>query len=327
MRPSRQPISRRAFLGGSAAAGLAAAGWCAANTTLAPTADSFLDDHVHLTHPWYGREHGPITASALLDWMDSSGIARAFVLPLVSPEAFWYPITTDFVLKETARHRDRLLPFCAIDPRTLVTHLTSRREVVDMLNRYIDAGAIGFGEHKCRLPMADPLNMQLYEACAEARLPVLFHLDNKSLMDEPGLPGLEKVLKTFPDLVMIGHAKGWWASIAGNLTQDDLHVGYPKGPVAPGGAVDRLMEKYPNLYGDLSSGGAWAMLRDPQFGREFLLRRSDRLLWGTDWYDLAQRGFQQFDLFTRFELPQGVSAKIAHGNAERLFNLSTGVRS
>jgi len=27
-------------------------------------------------------------------------------------------------------------------------------------------------------------------ACVEAKLPVLFHLDNMSMMDKPGLPGL-----------------------------------------------------------------------------------------------------------------------------------------
>jgi predicted TIM-barrel fold metal-dependent hydrolase len=164
--------------------------------------------------------------------------------------------------------------------------------------------------------------MRLYEACCEMKFPILFHLDNRSLMDKPGLPGLEQVLKTFPDLVMIGHAKGWWASIAGNLTQGDLHVGYPKGPVTPGGALDALMDKYPNLYGDLSSGGAWAMLRDEQFGRGFLLRRADRLLWGTDRYDLKQSDFDQFTLLQRFDLPEEAATKIARGNAQRLFGLA-----
>lgn len=320
----RKPVSRRSFVGSSAAvltAGLFPA-HSGASSKSHKVPGGFIDDHVHLTHPWYGSAHGPITPSTLLRWMDAHDIAQSFVLPLVSPEAFWYPISTDFVLKETAPHRDRLLPFCAIDPRTAGTHLTTSRQVVDMLKRYVDAGAIGFGEHKCRLPIDDPLNMRLYEACAELRLPVLFHLDNMSLMDRPGLPGLEGVLKAFPGLAMIGHAKGWWASLAGGLTQDDLHVGYPKGPVAPGGAIDRLMDKYPNLYGDLSSGGAWAILRDPEFGQAFLTRRADRLLWGTDWYDLAQQDIPQFDLMDRFDLPRQVVAKIARGNAERLFGLA-----
>ena len=110
-----------------------------------------IDCHVHLTHGWYAQERGAITATHLLHWMDEHAIARAVVLPLVSPEAFWYPVTTDHVLAATAPHRDRLIPFCAIDPRTLQTHLPSQQEMIDLLRRYVDAGARGFGEHKPRL--------------------------------------------------------------------------------------------------------------------------------------------------------------------------------
>jgi len=325
MSHTRRPISRRQFVASAAAAGLAGAflrGDAKAEPTEARSPpEGYIDDHIHLTHPWYGREHGPITAPMLLRWMDANNITQAFIHPLVSPEAFWFPISTDFVLQQTKPYRDRLLPFCDIDPRRLATHLTSKKLVVDMLKRYVDAGAIGCGEHKCMVPVDDPLHMKLYEACVEVKLPILFHLDNKSMMDKPGLPGLDKVLTTFPELVMIGHAKGWWASISGNLTQADLHAPTPTTPVAPGGALDALMDKHPNLYGDLSSGGAAAMFRDPAFGRQFLIRRADRLLWGTDWYDLRQKSFQQFDLFTRFKLPEDVVAKISRENARRLFGL------
>jgi predicted TIM-barrel fold metal-dependent hydrolase len=165
--------------------------------------------------------------------------------------------------------------------------------------------------------------MRLYEACSEVKMPLLFHLDNYANMDAPGLPGLGKVLAAFPELVFIGHGKGWWASIAGGISQADLQVGYPRGPVAPGGAIERLMDAHPNLYGDLSSSGAHAILRDPKFGREFLLRRTDRLLFGTDYYDPAtQTEFAQFDLFRQFELPADAVEAISRKNAQRLFNLA-----
>ena len=110
-----------------------------------------------------------------------------------------------------------------------------------MLRRYIDAGAKGFGEHKPQLAIDDPNSMRLYEACAEVDIPVLFHLDNQANFDVPGLPGLTRVLKAFPKLVMIGHGKGWWASISNGLRQEDLHVGFPRGPVVPGGAFRRTV--------------------------------------------------------------------------------------
>ena len=283
-----------------------------------PTSDGLFDIHTHLTHAWYGPRRGPVTADHLLRWMDSHGIGRAVILPLVSPEAFWYPVATDHVLRETAPYRDRLIPFCAVDPRTLQTHLTSDADVQSVLSRFRDAGARGFGEHKAKLPIDDPLNMRLYHACQEVGLPLLFHLDNAANTDRPGLPGLERVLQTFPDLVMIGHGKGWWASIAGGIQQQDLHVGYPKGPVTAGGALSRLLSRYPNLYGDLSSSGAHALLRDETFGAEFLDQHARQLLFGTDYYDLQQVEFLQFELFDRLGASPAVRHLVGSANAERL---------
>jgi uncharacterized protein len=156
----------RWMVGGSMAVSLPTSWTLQAETTSAVKGDLW-DVHVHLTHAWYGEKHGPLTAEHLLRWMDAHGIARACVLPLVSPEAFWYPISTDDVLQQTKPYRDRLIPFCAIDPRTLETHLSGDRDVVDMLSRYRDAGARGFGEHKPRLAIDDPSSMRLYAACAE----------------------------------------------------------------------------------------------------------------------------------------------------------------
>ena len=117
---------------------------------------------------------------------------------------------------------------------------------------------------------------------------------------------------------MIGHGKGWWASISGGLQQSDLHVGYPPGPVAPGGTIDALMEKHSNLYGDLSSSGAHAVFRDPEFGQNFLIRRAERLLFGTDYYDLSQGAFKQFELFREFKVSDETRARISGENARRL---------
>jgi predicted TIM-barrel fold metal-dependent hydrolase len=277
----------------------------------------YFDIHTHVGRVWNKNE--ALSAEVLLRWMDAHDIAQAAVLPLVSPEASSYPISTDDVLAATAPHRDRLIPFCSVDPRT--SYAGGHQGLVAMLQAYVEAGAKGFGEHKPGVPIDDPRNMALYAACAELRLPVLFHLDNLRNMDAPGLPGLEKVLKTFPTGVFIGHGPGWWASIAGNTTQADLG-GYPRGPVAPGGAIDRLMQLYPNLYGDLSAGsGVGAIRRDPEFGRQFLIRRADRLLFGSDFLAPGQ-DVPQLEFFGQVELPTDVQEKIFRGNARRLLGIA-----
>jgi predicted TIM-barrel fold metal-dependent hydrolase len=213
-----------------------------------------------------------------------------------------------------------LIPFCSIDPRT--SYSGGKKGLVGILKRYVEEGARGFGEHKPGVKIDDPRSMTIYAACGELKLPVLFHLDSQRNIDAPGLPGLEKVLKENPHTHFIGHGPGWWASISGGITEKELG-GYPKGTVMPGGAIDTLMEKYPNIHGDLSAGsGASAISRDLKFGREFLIRRADRLMFGTDFLAPGQN-VPQLTLFRQIELPEEVRAKIFRDNARRIMGLQT----
>ena len=281
-------------------------------------AGEYVDMHTHLGQTW--NTTVPLTAEELLRWMDSKRIAQAVVLPLASPESSSYLLTPDFVLQQTAPYRDRLIPFCSIDPRT--SYSGGHKGLVAMLQKYIDAGAKGFGEHKNGLAFDAPQNMAIYAACQELKLPLLFHIDNQRNLDKPGLPGLENALKTHPGCNFIGHGPGWWASISGDATQADLG-GYPKGKVAPGGAIDALMEKYPNIYGDLSAGsGASSISRDLEFGREFLIRQKDRIMFGTDFL-APEQAVPQFELFEQqlTDLPADVKAKIFRDNARQLLGL------
>ena len=280
-----------------------------------PGGDGFVDVHVHLGQPW--NERGPLTAEMLLRWVDSQQIQQAYVLPLISPESWFYPITPQWILEQTKPYRDRLFPFCAVDPRSV--NLGGYKGFLDILQRYRDAGCRGMGEHKWGGAIDDPKNIELLRACGEVGFPVLFHMDNIRNTDAPGLPGLEKVLQAVPKVNMIGHAQGWWASISGDASEKDMG-GYPRRPVTEGGAMDRLMEKYPNIYADLSAGsGANAIQRDLEFGREFLIRRADRIMFGTDYLATGQE-VPQFDLMAKLELPADVQERVFRANARRLVN-------
>jgi hypothetical protein len=308
-------MSRRAFVArGAAALACAQLGHtlCAAPRPKR----RFIDMHTHLGQCWnHTRE---LTAADLLKWMDEHDIERAIVMPVVSPEASTYPLTPDFVLAQTKPHRDRLIPFCVVDPRTAYTG--GRHGLRYVLRKYAEQGAKGFGEHKPGVAIDDPRNMELYAVCGEVKLPVLFHLDEQRNTDVAGLPGLEKVLQQNPETTFIGHGPGWWASISGGISDADLGA-YPKTPVAPGGAIDRLMDKYPNLYGELSAGsGAGAISRDLAFGKKFLIRRADRIMFGTDYLSPGQE-IPQFDLFPQIDLPEEVAAKVYRGNAIRVLGL------
>ena len=316
MNANRARPSRRSFCAAAAGATAAAAAVVAGQSNAGAAKRRYIDMHTHLGQCWnHTRE---LTAADLLKWMDEHDIDRAVVMPVVSPEASTYPLTPDFVLAQTKPHRDRLVPFCAVDPRT--AYSGKRHGLKHMLQRWVDQGVKGFGEHKPGLPIDDPRSMDIYAVCGEVKLPVLFHLDEQRNTDEPGLPGLEKALKAHPNTTFIGHGPGWWASIAGDITAADLG-GYPTGPVAPGGAMDRLFDGYPNLFGDLSAGsGAGAIGRDKVFGRDFMIRRADRLMFGTDYLSPGQE-VPQFELFRELNLPADVEAKIAHGNARRILGI------
>jgi predicted TIM-barrel fold metal-dependent hydrolase len=317
-------FSRRAFLASSvAAAGLA--GWRPAQGAGA-SKYKYIDDHVHLGTFVWGKE---LTAESLLKLMDQNGVEKACILPLVSPESGPYPQTTEAALAAYRAHPDRFVPFCCIDPRCLTEpplrtgHVGGYAGLRGMLKRYQDLGCRGLGEHKTGLPFDHSLNMTLYRACEELYLPVLFHLDDIRNPDVPGLPRLENALQSFPKLPFIGHAAGFWASISGDATLADFGR-YPKipTPIAPKGALDRLMDKYPNLYGDLSEQGGYRNLaRDTEFARAFLIRRADRLLFGTDFL-MANQHVPHFKFLDSMRLPEAVEQKIYRENAIRILRLN-----
>lgn len=309
-----QTPNRRQFLA-SLAVGLSAS-VLARHTHAEKAEPRFIDVHTHLGQVWGARR--PLSVDELLRWMDGNGVMQAVVMPLISPESYDYVISTDFVLAETRPHRDRLIPFCALDPRTV--ELQGVEKKIAMLQKYVDAGARGFGEHKCGLSIDDPRSMEIYHACGELKLPVLVHIDNVRNMDRPGLPGLARVLEKCPDTTFLGHGPGWWANISANVTQEEMD-GYPKGAVVPGGGIDLLMEQFPNIYADLSAGsGANALARDMTFARDFMIRRADRLCFGTDYLSMGQP-VPQLTLFDTLELPAAVQAKIFRENARRVLQM------
>ena len=285
----------------------------------------YIDIHTHLGAFHFGRE---LTAELLLRFMDEHEIEKACVLPLISPESAPVAQPVSTAIAAYRQYPERIIPFCTVDPRAVTApgqragHVVGVKGIIDILKRYQDAGCRGLGEHKTGLWIDAPQQMMLYEACQSVDLPILFHLDDIRNPDAPGLPRLENVLKSFPKLPLIGHAAGFWASISGDATFEDCgrYPEVPK-PVTPGGALDRLMAKYPNLYGDLSEpGGEKAIARDKAFGREFLIRRADQLLFGTDVLMPAQ-AIPQFALFDSLNLPEDVQYKIFRGNAISLLKL------
>jgi predicted TIM-barrel fold metal-dependent hydrolase len=181
------------------------------------------------------------------------------------------------------------------------------------------------GEWKFRMAFDDPRCIALFKKAGELKCPVVLHLDVPYLPDaKSGEPvaqsmwfggtvdHLERALQMCPETNFIGHAPGFWRFISGDA--DTNPEAYAAGDVTPGGKVPALLERYPNLYADLSAGsGLRALRRDAKHGREFVIKFADRLLFGRDYY-----GAELQDFLKTFDLPQDVAERIYYRNAERL---------
>ncbi len=273
-----------------------------------------IDFHAHMGRLYredYPNKHY-LTAAQLVDRMNRDGVDISVVLPLESPEGHWGWLLTEEVVAARDEFPDRLIAFMCLDPR------------YPSLERLFDVcieqhGCKGFGEHVPGLPFDDPLNKRIYAKCDEYNVPIDIEIGGVCT-DEPGLPRLEACLKEFPSCIFVGHGPGFWANISGDCESSS---GYPPGLVAPGGAIDRLMAQYENLYADISAGSGWnAISRDPQFYEGFIERNWQRLMYGSD---IMYAGHQipqvQWMKQKKGELDPEVYFAIAEGNARRILKM------
>ena len=206
------------------------------------------------------------------------------------------------------------------------------RAVYDLMCRYKEMGAISVGELAINQWIGSPLITAIFEAAERLKLPVTFHMSPEpgyayGICDRPGLPLLEEALRSFPNLKFLGHSQTFWLEISGDAPAGDNQARsrMGQGPVVPGGAVPRLLDTYPNLYGDLSAySGTRAIMRDEKFGLEFLEKYQDRLLYGSD----TVNKLQVMPLCNYLDecvgdgrLSREAYEKICYKNAQKLFNI------
>lgn len=254
----------------------------------------------------------------MLEWMDKYEIDKAVILPIESPEAGGPYRTTNECLEVGHEYPDRFIPFCVVDPRMRVYDRDKRELFVEVIRQYIEEGARGFGEVKCEVPIDDERMQLLYEICGDHDLPMLFHTDDQSMMDEVGLPNLERMLQEFPDTNFIMHSHGWWSHISADVEKEDLARGAnPEGSIKEGGRCDQLLTDYDNVYGDISAGSGWnALTRDKDYIQSFLESHHDQLLFGSD--RLGSWDPPTTAFFDTFDLSDDAVANISHRNIQDL---------
>lgn len=226
-----------------------------------------------------------ITPKELKNIYDKIGIEKGVFLPLIDQSACPQPQSLSETLYYMREYSDIFgWWFCNIDPSIFGNNPDKNLSAV--LMQLKDLGAKGIGEVTKNLPFDDPLMLNLFKHCEKCNLPLLFHIGKPELtygiIDEVGLPRLEKVLKMFPDLIFIGHSTQFWNEISGDCANKSYKE-YHTGPVTDGGRIPYLMRKYKNLHCDISAGsGANTMMRDPEFTYKFLEEFNDRIYYGAD---------------------------------------------
>ena len=253
-----------------------------------------IDCHAHVfldprIRPYPDAKTPFLSAEQQIEIMDAKGIDKTVILPINNAESPIEHQSAGEILAICEKYPGRFIPFCNLDPRH--TDQGGERNVEGkfdfLLEQYRELGFKGLGEFCPNLPWEDEKILNLLGACERVGFPVTFHtvtpgFPTYGVYDELGLPGLETVLKKFPELRFFGHSAAFWSEISGDLTEDKKN-GYPRTPVIEGGAVPRLLLAYPNLYGDLSAGsGLFALQRDPEHAWRFIEEFQDQLMLGLD---------------------------------------------
>jgi predicted TIM-barrel fold metal-dependent hydrolase len=212
------------------------------------------------------------------------------------------PVTNDYIAGCVAKHPDAFLGFAGVDP------LKGAAAVAELRRAVSDLGLLGLKLHPSAQGFApnDARCYDLYAAATELGVPVMFHTGTTGL--GAGLPGgggvklgysrpilLDDVAADFPDLTIIGAHPSWpW--------QDEMLA---------------VAQHKTNVWIDLSgwSPRLWSpALKDAVFGA-----LQDRVLFGTDYPFITYAKW--IKAFRAYEPDDELTAKVLHGNAERLLGL------
>ena len=283
-----------------------------------------IDLHLHLT-PFQLPRLGKMnltSAKNMIPHLEELGIEKGV---LMSSAEGGLPFGTNKANRKIcAQFPDRYAWMCAVDPK-------GKEPVYDRLARFKSQGAIGVGELTTNRRLDDPFLQELFAAAEKLELPVTIHMSPEvgysyGVVDDPGLPLLEEVLRKYPRLKLLGHSQTFWIEMSADAPKDkEGRNSWGDGPVIPGGRVPELFEKYPNLYGDLSANsGNRAIMRDPEFGLAFLEKYADRLFFATDMVNkdmVFPLGAWLDELLAAGKLREETYEKIVRGNARRIFGL------
>jgi len=294
-----------------------------------------IDIHAHtILWPQYTPKYAKHNSTMLKpdelfdEYYNKLNIEKALLLPIVSQEASYSTEPPEMIKYIVDTNPDKFFWFCNVDPRAISNSPTANLGY--LLEHFKSLGAKGVGEMTSNLYADDPRMDNLFSYCEELDMPVTIHIapepqEYYGIVDELGLPRIEKMLKKHPKLKIFGHSQPFWSEIGDN-NNNEVRNKYVKGKVQ-NGRLPALLREYENLYCDLSAGsGANALMRDREHAAAFIEEFSDRVLYGCDICMHGQKFPFEFDEFLTSmresgEISEENYIKLVRGNACRLLGL------
>ena len=240
-----------------------------------------IDAHIHLGQPYYDLQKIKDVFSDIFSYMSESNVEKCILMSNTSGKKVFGNNEMVYALSEACS--ECFAWMCNIREESSTNDIF--QELVDCKMR----GACGIGELMIHKRFDSFFYEQLFEVAQILELPVLFHISpcegfSYGIIDNPGLPLLERALSIYKNLNFIGHSQPFWQEISGDaMSSPEARNSWGRGRVHPGGRLLYLLDNYNNLYCDLSANsGGQAIMRDESFGLWFLERYSKRLIFGSD---------------------------------------------
>lgn len=228
------------------------------------------------------------TAKALINQCDSVGVEKCLVTSVATTPHHAQSINT-FIAEEVRQFPERFIGFGSLHPESECLE--------DDVAHLIDLGLKGVKLHPDiqSFKVDDPKVIRIFEICNKHRLPVLLHTGD-SRFDNSNPDRVEKILKMFPDLTIIGaHFGGWsvWDS-------------------AP-----QILCKYKNFYVDTCSS-FYALSKEK--AKEIIdLYGTNRVIFGTDFPMWRQE--DELDFLFDLGLSDIQLKSILYNNLAHLLNI------
>ena len=239
------------------------------------------------------------TADELIASMDRDGVDISVILNIGWATHELCVETNDYVLESIARYPNRLVGFCAVQPRSIEAAIAE-------IERCVKGGIRGIGELRPDVQFLDFNDEEMMdpfiEVVREHKLILLTHASEPAGHQYPGKGGvtpdiLYPFIECFPDLTIVcAHWGG----------------GLPFYALMP--EVKKAMS---NVFFDTAAS---PLLYSSQvYNQVVQLVGGDKILFGSDYPLLAQR--RVLEEIDSLDLPQETKSLILSGNAQRLLGI------